>query len=119
MGGGLESTSHKYGLFQYICSEFEIVAADGEVMIANHDTNSDLFYALPVSYGTLGFLTSVSIRIIPYKPYMKLTYRPAYSIDETISLLDRETHKGNPNLRIKLKLQNLFTNPSFHFSDFS
>ena len=98
MGGGLESTSHKYGLFQYICSEFEIVAADGEVMIANHDTNSDLYYALPVSYGTLGFLTSVSIRIIPYKPYMKLTYRPAYSIDETISLLDRETHKGNPNL---------------------
>ncbi|XP_023349654.1 delta(24)-sterol reductase [Eurytemora carolleeae] len=97
MGGGLESTSHKYGLFQYICSEFEIVAADGEVMIANHDTNSDLYYALPVSYGTLGFLTSVSIRIIPYKPYMKLTYRPAYSIDETISLLDRETHKATSN----------------------
>ncbi len=29
MGGGIESTSHKYGLFQYICKRYEMVLADG------------------------------------------------------------------------------------------
>ena len=29
MGGGIESTSHKYGLFQYICKRFEMVMGDG------------------------------------------------------------------------------------------
>ena len=29
MGGGIESTSHKYGLFQYICRAFEMVRGDG------------------------------------------------------------------------------------------
>jgi hypothetical protein len=29
MGGGIESTSHKYGLFQYICRSFEMVLGDG------------------------------------------------------------------------------------------
>ena len=29
MGGGIESTSHKYGLFQYICRRFEMVLGDG------------------------------------------------------------------------------------------
>ena len=29
MGGGIESTSHKYGLFQYICKRFEMVLGDG------------------------------------------------------------------------------------------
>ncbi len=29
MGGGIESTSHKYGLFQYICKRYEMVLTDG------------------------------------------------------------------------------------------
>ncbi len=32
MGGGIESTSHKYGLFQYICKRMEMVMADGSVI---------------------------------------------------------------------------------------
>ena len=33
MGGGIESTSHKYGLFQYICRRFEMVLGDGRKVI--------------------------------------------------------------------------------------
>ena len=67
MGGGLETTSHKYGMWQHICKRFEIVVADGSVMECSKTINSDLFYAIPWSYGTLGFLTSVELMIVPYK----------------------------------------------------
>jgi Delta24-sterol reductase len=32
MGTGIESSSHKYGLFQHICVEYELVLADGSVV---------------------------------------------------------------------------------------
>ena len=94
MGGGLESTSHKYGMFHHICERYELVTADGECVIADKENNIDLFYSVPISYGTLGFLTSVTIRMIPHKPYIKLTYRPTYSLDETIKVFETETNKG-------------------------
>ena len=31
MGGGIESTSHKYGLWQNICLKYELVLADGSI----------------------------------------------------------------------------------------
>ena len=67
MGGGIESTSHKYGLWQNICLKYELVLADGTITSCTRDENSDLFYAIPWSYGTLGFLTSVDIMIVPFK----------------------------------------------------
>lgn len=65
MGTGVESSSHIYGLFQHICLSYELVLADGSVVTCSRDDNPDLFYAIPWSYGTLGFLTSVEIKIIP------------------------------------------------------
>jgi len=97
MGGGIESTSHKYGLFHKLSVEYEIVTADGECVIATEEENSDLFKAVPMSYGTLGFLASVKLRIIKYKPFIKLDYFPTYSLDETTDVLDRETRRGQGN----------------------
>jgi delta24-sterol reductase len=34
MGCGIESTSHKYGLFQHICVGYDIVLADGSLVHA-------------------------------------------------------------------------------------
>ena len=67
MGGGIESTSHKYGLWQNICLKYELVLADGSITTCSREENSDLFYAIPWSYGTLRFLTAVDIMIIPFK----------------------------------------------------
>ncbi len=36
MGGGLESTSHKYGMFHHICTQYEVVTSDGECVLADH-----------------------------------------------------------------------------------
>jgi len=55
MGVGIETSSHKYGLFNDTVVEAEIILADGSIKICSFKENVDLFQALPWSYGTLGF----------------------------------------------------------------
>ncbi|KAK9676484.1 hypothetical protein RND81_11G080000 [Saponaria officinalis] len=76
-GYGIEGSSHIYGLFADTVVAYEIVLADGRVVRATKDNEySDLFYAIPWSQGTLGFLVSAEIKLIPIKEYMRLTYTP-------------------------------------------
>merc|ERR1712168_320516 len=92
MGGGIESTSHKYGLFNYICKQYEMILADGSVVWCSPTENKELFAVQPLSYGTLGFLTCVDIDIIPYKPYMKLTYHNVQSLDAVVNKFTEVTN---------------------------
>ena len=85
MGGGIESTSHKYGFFQYICQAFEMVLGDGRLVRCSPEEHPDLFTAVHLSYGTLGFITSIDIDIIPYKPYIELTYHNVQSLDQVVN----------------------------------
>jgi delta24-sterol reductase len=79
-GTGIESSSHRHGLFHEQCVEFELILADGRVVRANAENeHAELFHAIPWSYGTLGFLLSVKIRVIPSKPYVRLTYTPHHT----------------------------------------
>jgi len=98
MGGGIETTSHKYGLIEHVTLEYEMVTAEGKVIIADTEKNNcDVFFATPFSYGTLGLLTAVKLKIIPYKPFIKMTYRPTYNIEEAMQVFERETMKGAGN----------------------
>lgn len=65
MGTGVESSSHIYGLFQHICLSFELILADGSLIECSREENPDIFYAIPWSHGTLGFLTAVKLKILP------------------------------------------------------
>ncbi|KAK3755290.1 hypothetical protein QZH41_014600, partial [Actinostola sp. cb2023] len=81
MGCGIESSSHKYEcMFQHICVAYDIVLADGQdlYMLPRFDENSELYYSIPWSYGTLGFLVSAEISIIPAKKYVRLSYHPVH-----------------------------------------
>jgi len=81
-GTGIESSSHKYGLFHEIITELELLLGDGTVVIATADNDySDLFHAIPWSYGTLALLLSATLRLIPCKDYVKLTYTPHHKMD--------------------------------------
>lgn len=60
------------------------------------DENPDLFYSVPWSYGTLGFLVSVEIMIVPCKPYVDLTYIPFTNKEEAVNRFIEETRKENP-----------------------
>lgn len=90
MGTGVETSSHKYGLFQHICVAYELVLADGSTVQVTKESDPDLFYAVPWSYGTLGLLTAVEIQIVPALRFVKLQYEPVYSIDEAIAAIDRQ-----------------------------
>ena len=72
MGGGIESTSHKHGLFHRLAVEVELVTADGECLTVSQEQHQDIFRALPMSYGTLGFIVSVKLRLLKYRPYIRL-----------------------------------------------
>jgi FAD/FMN-containing dehydrogenase len=62
LGGGFGSWSKAYGLAGASLLEAEVVAADGEVKIANSCTNPDLFWALKGGGGGFGIVTRVTLR---------------------------------------------------------
>ena len=53
------------------------------------EENSDLFYSIPWSHGTLGFLVAAELRIIPAKKYVKVTYKPACTFDAVVDTFSK------------------------------
>eukprot|EP00467_Chlorarachnion_reptans_P022412 CAMPEP_0114509854 /NCGR_PEP_ID=MMETSP0109-20121206/13449_1 /TAXON_ID=29199 /ORGANISM="Chlorarachnion reptans, Strain CCCM449" /LENGTH=603 /DNA_ID=CAMNT_0001689069 /DNA_START=290 /DNA_END=2101 /DNA_ORIENTATION=+ len=82
MGFGLETNSHKVGFFQETVVEYELVTPDAKVHRVTAESDPELFYALPWSYGTIGFLTKVKCRVVKAKPYVHVTYIPTFSAKE-------------------------------------
>ena len=95
MGTGIESSSHKYGLFQHICVSYELVLCDGSVVKCNKEHNSKLFYSVPWSYGTLGILTAVEIQMIPAKKYVELTYKGLTGINKITDEFEKASNNEN------------------------
>jgi len=78
-GLGIQSGSHKYGLFPDSLLSFECVLGDGRVVApargggeAGHE---QLFHDLPGSYGSLGIVTAVAVRLIAAQPLVRSRYR--------------------------------------------
>ncbi|KAI6179109.1 FAD-binding PCMH-type domain-containing protein [Aphelenchoides besseyi] len=96
-GCGVESSSKKYGLFQHICVQYEVVTANGELVVTRKENSehNSLFYGIPWSHGTLGFLVAVTIRIISCKPFVKLTYNPVFGSDVTERLREAAVSTEN------------------------
>jgi FAD/FMN-containing dehydrogenase len=73
-GCGIESSSFRYGLVHETVTEAEVLLSSGEVVICTpHNEHRDLFLALPNSFGSLGYLLRLQMRLYPAKPYVKLT----------------------------------------------
>ena len=68
-----------------------MVMPDGSVIWCDKDHHQKLFVSIPFSYGTLGFLTAVDIKILPFKRYLKQTYIPVCSMKEAVQVFERET----------------------------
>ncbi|KAF0770419.1 delta(24)-sterol reductase-like isoform X1 [Aphis craccivora] len=106
MGTGLESSSHKFGIFHESCVRYELITANGDLIICSKSVNTDIFQSLPYSYGTLGFLTAVDIQIIPAKKYVKLKYRPIRTLEKMESRLIVETNDLEHNDFVELLIYN-------------
>ena len=94
MGTGIETSSHKYGLFQHICRSYELILADGSIVECSPYSDPELFFSIPWSYGTVGFLTCVEIDIIPSRRFVKMDYIPVYSLEQMIETFERELERG-------------------------
>lgn len=89
-GGAGESSSFKYGLFHDCCSEYEIVLGNGDVVIASPQQNFDLFWGTAASYGSLGVITLVKLRLVQAKRFVHLTYHAVKSFKEAIDLIENK-----------------------------
>lgn len=90
-GGAGESSSFKWGLFHECALEYEMVLGNGEVITASTTANADLFYDTACSYGSLGIITLVKLKLIEAKPFVRLTYTKTADHTKTIETLLRET----------------------------
>ncbi len=97
MGFGVETSSHKYGLFQHICAAFEIVTAEGKLVKCSPTENAELFYQIPWSHGTLGFLVAAELNIIPVKKYVRLEYQPVFSLDSMVEVFEQASRDTDHN----------------------
>ncbi|KAJ4293170.1 hypothetical protein N0V90_008452 [Kalmusia sp. IMI 367209] len=100
VGGGFvgtagESSSFKYGFFDRTVLSAEVVLANGEVVQASETSNQDLFEGLRGSFGTLGVLTLVEMRLIEMKRHVEVTYYPTQSIESAMTKLQKETNRGH------------------------
>ena len=75
-GVGIEASSHRYGLVHESVLELEVLTGDGRIVACTpHNEHADLFYALPNSYGTLGYALRVVARTAPVKRFVRLEHR--------------------------------------------
>lgn len=91
MGAALESSSHLFGQFNDTCIEYELLTASGQKIIASKDVNSDLFYGVSGSYGTIAFLTAIKIKLIPAKKYVKLNYQRFSNISKLLDFFGKKS----------------------------
>eukprot|EP01041_Mallomonas_annulata_P011307 gene11307-23661_t len=96
MGFGMETNSHIVGFFQESVIAYEMVLSDGKLIKVTEKSDPELFFALPWSCGTLGFLTSVTVKIVKVKPYMHVTYIPTYTTAELATKLREFSESPNP-----------------------
>ncbi len=92
-GGAGESSSFRYGCFHSTCTSYEIITGDGTITNCSPKKHADLFYGTAGSYGTLGVMTAIELRLIPAKKYVRLTYFPVKSFDAAVSLMQKEAAK--------------------------
>ncbi|XP_019613547.1 PREDICTED: delta(24)-sterol reductase-like [Branchiostoma belcheri] len=79
LGVGMTTYSHRVGLYQEAVESWDVLLGDGSLVHATKDNeHSDLYHALPWSHGSLGLLVAMELKIIPVKPYLKLTYIPVH-----------------------------------------
>lgn len=90
-GGAEESSSFKYGMVHDCCLEYEIVLGNGDLMTVSPQRNADLFYGAATSYGSLGIMTLVKLRLVSAKGFVQLTYHTVKSFEEAVSLVKQKS----------------------------
>lgn len=96
-GYGIESTSHKHGLFFDNVVACTVVLGNGQVVEARADNAyRDLFQAISWSHGCLGFLVSVELRVVPASAWVRLEYHPLAGLDNIVTAVNDASTAAKP-----------------------
>ena len=72
-GVGIEASSFRYGLVHDTAQALDVLTGTGEIVTATPDNeHADLFFGLPNSYGTLGYILRARAMTVPVRPYVRL-----------------------------------------------
>lgn len=89
-GCSIESMSYKYGGFHDSCLEYEVITAKGDVLICTPDNeNRLLFQMVHGTFGTLGIISKLKFRLVPAKPFVKVTYEKYDNLEDYKSAIWR------------------------------
>ena len=95
-GVGIEASSQRYGLVHETVLELEVLTGDGRILVCRPDNeHADLFYALPNSYGTLGYALRVLARTAPVKRYVRLEHRAFARGEDCFAVLEAILREGD------------------------
>ena len=67
LGGGIGPLARTYGFTSDWVRGFRVVTADGHVVTADRDTNSELFWALRGGKGGLAVVTELTLELVPLR----------------------------------------------------
>ncbi|MBX3160095.1 MAG: FAD-binding oxidoreductase [Deltaproteobacteria bacterium] len=81
-GCSVESTSFRHGGFHDTCLAYEVMTARGDVLLCTPDNQHRLlFEMMHGSFGTLGILTKLALRLMPARPFVHVVYDTFRSIE--------------------------------------
>jgi len=93
-GLAAESSSFRHGLFHHSVIGFEVLLSNGTILWCSPSSNTDLFFGMPGSFGSLGICTRAKIICIPATKYVEITCT-AHSSDkacfDALALLQNQT----------------------------
>ncbi len=82
-GCSIESMSYRFGGFHDTCLEYQVVTAKGEVLVCTPDNEHRLiFQMMHGTFGTLGIITRLTFRLIPAKPFVRVTYHKFRNLED-------------------------------------
>ena len=93
-GLGGQSSSFKYGLVHEMVTDFDLLTGEGKVVHCAPNSNADLFYMLPNSYGSLGYVLRCNIRLNQVQPYVNVRFRRFTAPGPFFNAMDKEVRSG-------------------------
>ncbi len=85
-GQGIQSTSHRNGLFTDSVLAFEIVLGDGSVKVCDATHHVDLYCAVieGSTWGTVGIITAVALKLMPSDQFVVSRYALFTQLDDYV-----------------------------------
>lgn len=92
-GLGVESSSFKNGLVHESVIECDVLTGSGRIITCSKNKNPDLFFTLPNSLGTVGYILKCKIKLRPVKKFVHLEFLRFDKVEEYFKQLKKECGK--------------------------